>query len=194
MISIEIKKLELKNIWTISRNSSSYKENVFLKIEKDGIIGYGEAAPNVRYGENAQLTQKAIEDAAPLIIKHDFFKYTEIKKIIDELIVGQNCAKDAIDMAVKLVNELSYNKYVFTYDKSSDYNKYADLFDQHEIDDVIDDNEYDWVDGDNHYFHVFDGEIEIESKKTGDIISLNLHDMSELFLIIQEKLLQDSVT
>ena len=100
MFLTEIKKLELKNVWTISRNSSSYKENVFLKIKKDGITGYGEAAPNVRYGENVQLTQKAIEDAAPVIIKHDFFKYTEIKKIIDELIVGQNCAKAAIDMAV----------------------------------------------------------------------------------------------
>jgi L-alanine-DL-glutamate epimerase-like enolase superfamily enzyme len=100
LILTEIKKLKLKNIWTISRSSSHYKENVFLKIEKDGITACGEAAPNVRYGENAQLTQKVIEDTAPVVLKHDLFKYTEIKKIIDELIVGQNCAKAALDMAV----------------------------------------------------------------------------------------------
>ena len=100
LILTEIKKLKLKNVWTISRNSSHYKENVFLKIEKDGITGYGEAAPNVRYGENAQLTEKIIKDTAPVILKHDLFKYTEIKKIIDELIIGQNCAKAAVDMAV----------------------------------------------------------------------------------------------
>jgi L-alanine-DL-glutamate epimerase-like enolase superfamily enzyme len=80
LILTEIKKLDLKNVWTISRNTSSFKENVFLKIEKDGITAYGEAAPNVRYGENAQLTKKAIDETAPLILKHDLFKYTEIKK------------------------------------------------------------------------------------------------------------------
>ena len=100
MFLTEIKKLNLKNVWTISRNSSSFKENVFLKIEKDGITAYGEAAPNVRYGENAQLTKKAIDETAPLILKHDLFKYTEIKKIIDESVTGQNCARAALDMAV----------------------------------------------------------------------------------------------
>jgi L-alanine-DL-glutamate epimerase-like enolase superfamily enzyme len=100
LILTEIKKLELKNVWTLSRNSSYFKENVFLEIEKDGITGYGEAAPNVRYGETAQLTEKIIKEAAGVIVKQDLFKYRQIKKIIDELIVGQNCAKAAIDMAV----------------------------------------------------------------------------------------------
>ena len=100
MILTEIKKLNLKNVWTISRSSSGYKENVFLKIEKDGITAYGEAAPNVRYGENAHLTKKLIDETGPLILKQDLFKYTEIKKIIDDSITGQNCAKAALDMAV----------------------------------------------------------------------------------------------
>jgi len=100
LILTEIKKLKLKNVWTISRSSSDYKENVFLKIEKEGITAYGEAAPNVRYGENAQLTKKLIDKNAPLILEQDLFKYTEIKEIIDEAVTGQNCAKAALDMAV----------------------------------------------------------------------------------------------
>ena len=100
MILTKIRKLELHNVWTISRNSSYCKENVFVKIDKDGITGYGEAAPNVRYGENAELTEKMIRHASEAILRQDFLKYTQVKEILDELIVGQNCAKAALDIAV----------------------------------------------------------------------------------------------
>ena len=45
------KRLTLTHTWTISRNSSDFKDNVFVRIERDGVVGWGEAAPNVRYGE-----------------------------------------------------------------------------------------------------------------------------------------------
>ena len=34
-----------------------------MRLQKDGIVGYGEAAPNVRYGENAELTTKRINES-----------------------------------------------------------------------------------------------------------------------------------
>ena len=49
----------------------------------------------------------------------------------------------------------------------------------------------DWVDGDNHYFHISESEIEIESKSTGDVVSLSLKDMGELYLLIRERLLEN---
>ncbi len=61
MILTKIRKLKLRDIWTISRNSSDSKENVFVKIEMDGVTGYGEAAPNVRYGENAHLVTSTVD-------------------------------------------------------------------------------------------------------------------------------------
>ena len=60
MIEVKTKRLFLQDTWTISRNSSDYKDNVFVKIEKDGVAGYGEAAPNVRYGEDHQKTTDRI--------------------------------------------------------------------------------------------------------------------------------------
>jgi len=53
--SIELKRLDLKYTWAISRNSSDFKINAFINVT-DGInIGIGEAAPNVRYNETPDL-------------------------------------------------------------------------------------------------------------------------------------------
>lgn len=100
MIEIKIKKLQLRNTWTIARNSSDYKENVFVKIEKDGVTGIGEAAPNVRYGENTQLTIQKIQQAEKILKNSDWFHFNEIKKALDDEIKDQSCAKAAIDMAL----------------------------------------------------------------------------------------------
>lgn len=100
MLSTKIIKLELQNVWSISRNSSRVKENVFVKLEKDGITAYGEAAPNVRYGENAELTQQKIELAAAAISDLDLSDCANVKETIDPFITGQNCARAALDIAV----------------------------------------------------------------------------------------------
>ncbi|MBN2103896.1 dipeptide epimerase [bacterium] len=100
LISTKIRKLELNDRWTISRNSSDFKENVFVKLEKDGVTGYGEAAPNIRYGENAELTEKMIHQCSESLLHLDLFNYTQVKDILDESIVAQNCAKAAVDMAL----------------------------------------------------------------------------------------------
>jgi L-alanine-DL-glutamate epimerase-like enolase superfamily enzyme len=100
LISTKIRKLELHNTWTISRNSSSFKENVFVKLEKDGITGYGEAAPNVRYGETPEMTETMILLASESLMQQDLFARTRVTEILDELIISQNCAKAALDIAV----------------------------------------------------------------------------------------------
>lgn len=99
-IDIKIKKLHLKNTWTISRNSSDCKENVFIKIEKNGIAGFGEAAPNIRYGENAQLTVEKIRQAERILDSLDWFHFDDMKNALDDEIKDQSCAMAAIDMAI----------------------------------------------------------------------------------------------
>jgi len=100
MIEVKTKRLELTHTWTISRNSSDFKQNVFVKLEKDGIIGYGEAAPNVRYGENAELTTKRINEASGVFKPGDLFHYIDIKNKLDKTILDQSCAKAALDIAL----------------------------------------------------------------------------------------------
>jgi L-alanine-DL-glutamate epimerase-like enolase superfamily enzyme len=100
LILTKIRKLQLQNIWTISRNSSRFKENVFVQIEKEGITGFGEAAPNIRYGENAQKAEKTIVRISEALLKQDFHQYSQVKHFLDAFPDIPNCAKAALDMAL----------------------------------------------------------------------------------------------
>ena len=100
MLEVKTRRLFLKDTWTISRNSSDFKDNVFVKIEKDGVTGYGEAGPNVRYGENAQLTTDRIEQLRPILEKSNLWHFVDLKTAIFEGITDQNCARCALDIAI----------------------------------------------------------------------------------------------
>ncbi|WP_035567093.1 enolase C-terminal domain-like protein [Hymenobacter sp. IS2118] len=49
--------LHLNYVWKISRNASTTKTNLLLRVSGQGQAGTGEAAPNVRYGESPELLQ-----------------------------------------------------------------------------------------------------------------------------------------
>jgi len=57
--------LHLKEAFTISRGTKEIVQNVFVKISADGIAGYGEAAPNRRYREDAEEVINFVERLAP---------------------------------------------------------------------------------------------------------------------------------
>lgn len=99
-ISYELKRLELKHTWTIARGSSDFKENIIVLVEKDGIVGYGEAAPNVRYDETPESTVAVIEKAIPLFEKADPWEFVDLGFAIRELAPGQTAAKAALDTAL----------------------------------------------------------------------------------------------
>jgi L-alanine-DL-glutamate epimerase-like enolase superfamily enzyme len=100
MIEVKTRRLFLKDTWTIARNSSNYKDNVFVKIEKDGVVGYGEAAPNVRYGEDHKKTMDRIKGVKNLFKKHDLWHYVDLIEDIFSAIKDQNCARCALDIAL----------------------------------------------------------------------------------------------
>ncbi|MBC7389561.1 MAG: dipeptide epimerase [Opitutaceae bacterium] len=73
--SIELKRLELKYTWAISRNASDFKINAFIKVT-DGInTGIGEAAPNVRYNETPDLLALRFSELT-------FLEFKELKEFI----------------------------------------------------------------------------------------------------------------
>ena len=100
MIEVKTKRLFLENTWTISRNSSDYKDNVFVSIKKDGVTGYGEAAPNTRYGEDHEKTTSRINGIKDVFEKTDLWHFVDLKEEIFSGITDQNCARCALDMAI----------------------------------------------------------------------------------------------
>ena len=94
------KKLTLKHAWTIARNTSTYKEYAFVRLEKDGIYGLGEAAHNSRYGETLESTIATIEKARPILEKFNPWHFVDLGYEIQNVTEGQTAAKAALDMAV----------------------------------------------------------------------------------------------
>jgi len=99
-LSYEVKQLNLRHTWTIARNSSNFKQNVFVKLEKDGIVGIGEAAPNVRYDETPESTIEVIKKAIPLFVNADPFEFVQLGYDIQNLCEGQTAGKCALDIAL----------------------------------------------------------------------------------------------
>ena len=59
--------LHPKTVFRISRAERAETRNVFVRIWDDGITGYGEAAPNAFYRENADDVRARLLQAAPWI-------------------------------------------------------------------------------------------------------------------------------
>lgn len=99
-IDYEIKRLDLKYRWTISRASINFKNSVFVQIEREGISGYGEASPNSRYEESAESTVALIEKAIPLFEHRDLRNYYDLGREIQALDPAQTAGKAALDIAL----------------------------------------------------------------------------------------------
>jgi hypothetical protein len=67
--------LDLKVVWKLSRNQTTFKENYIVHLEnKDGTF-LSEIAPNIRYGETPEKISQQFEQ---------WLKNTDIEKIKNE--------------------------------------------------------------------------------------------------------------
>ncbi len=98
-VSTRIYELHLRQAWTLSRGTWTIRRNVLVRLEKDGIVGYGEAAPIPRYQESAESNQEFIRQALPVLEK-DLWAFQDRWEEIERLAPGQNAAKAALDMAI----------------------------------------------------------------------------------------------
>jgi L-Ala-D/L-Glu epimerase / N-acetyl-D-glutamate racemase len=99
-MEVTTKRLKLQHTWTIARCSDDFKDNVFVRIERDGLVGQGEAAPNVRYGESAEKTRGVLEQVQGLFETGDWLAYVEMRRQWERFTAGQTCAGAALDMAL----------------------------------------------------------------------------------------------
>ncbi|MDD8020847.1 MAG: dipeptide epimerase [Acidobacteriota bacterium] len=98
-ITTRIYDLKLRQAWTLSRGTWATRQNVLVRLERDGLAGYGEAAPIPRYEESVESNQAFIDQASHLLEK-DWWEFQDLWQEIDRLSPGQNAAKAALDMAI----------------------------------------------------------------------------------------------
>ena len=91
--------LELKHPFTLANSSRTTTPVMMVEVEKDGIIGYGEASMPPYLGESHAT-------AADFLAKIDLAKFPdpfmleENLKVIDALAAGNHAAKAAVDIAL----------------------------------------------------------------------------------------------
>jgi len=98
-VSTKIYELHLRQAWTLSRGTWTTRRNVLVRLEKDGIVGFGEAAPIPRYQESAESNQEFIKKALPILEK-DLWAFQDRWRELEQLDSGQNAAKAALDLAI----------------------------------------------------------------------------------------------
>jgi L-alanine-DL-glutamate epimerase-like enolase superfamily enzyme len=90
--------LRLEEPFTISRATDEEVEEIFVELELDGILGYGEASPQEVYGESVESAGTFL-DGAEELLGDDPFALEEIERRLAER-PGEMAAKAAIDSAL----------------------------------------------------------------------------------------------
>ncbi len=81
-------------------SSSEYRDNVHVRYTRDGVTGLGEAAPIVRYGEDAASAQRTIASLRSILEPADPWQFAKLMQRVSQQVTGQYAAKAAIDIAL----------------------------------------------------------------------------------------------
>ena len=100
-LTTEIKRLNLRHTWTTTMSSSAYRDTVHTHYTKDGITGFGEGAPIIRYKEYPEQAKAAIDAIADQITSGDPWHFDKfLAEIHQKLGEHQQAAMAAVDIAL----------------------------------------------------------------------------------------------
>jgi L-Ala-D/L-Glu epimerase len=91
--------LKLTHTFRISRGARDVVPVMILSLEHEGIIGYGEASPSTRYGENVETLHQFFSNIN-LTKFGSPFQIDDILKAVDAVAPGNTSAKCAVDLAL----------------------------------------------------------------------------------------------
>ncbi|RPI19903.1 MAG: dipeptide epimerase [Acidobacteriales bacterium] len=100
VVSPDVVRLRLRHTWTTVMSSSEYRDNVHVRYTRDGVTGLGEAAPIVRYGEDAASAQRTIASLRSILEPADPWQFVKLMQRVSQQVTGQYAAKAAIDIAL----------------------------------------------------------------------------------------------
>lgn len=98
-LSFETYSLQLKHVFTLAGSSRSTTPVILVKIEYQGITGYGEASMPPYLGESHESATKFLS-ALNLQQFNDPFRLDEILEYVDNIVPGNAAAKASVDIAL----------------------------------------------------------------------------------------------
>ena len=96
----EIYRVKLKHTWTTTMSSSEFRDVLMTRYTRDGVTGYGEGAPIVRYKEDAKGAQAALESIRPFIESADPWTFDKFMREVFAKVQGEHAGKSALDIAL----------------------------------------------------------------------------------------------
>ena len=102
-VTTRLRALHPRNVFRISRAARRETTNVFLRIERDGIAGHGEASANAYYGEDAADVAARLEALGGLLDGRAVDSSADIAAIWEEawpLLAPSRAAQCALDVAL----------------------------------------------------------------------------------------------
>ncbi len=115
-----IRSLHPKSVWRISRGVKTRLDNVYLALEQDGVIGYGEASPNAYFGEHASDIYDRLLSLTDYFGRERLLCQGDIMRIWLEAwehLVPSRAAQCAVDLALwdlwAKLNNISVNRAVW---------------------------------------------------------------------------------
>ncbi len=101
VVQVDLKRLNLQHTWTTTMSSSTYRETVNVTYARDGLTGYGEGAPIIRYKEFPAEARQAIEaNLAHIAAGNPAFFDSFLADTRKQLGDHQRAAMAAVDIAV----------------------------------------------------------------------------------------------
>ena len=99
-LETDIVRLRLKHTWTTVMSSSDYRDNLHLRYTRDGVTGFGEGAPIVRYKEDAASARRVVESLRGFLGPADPWLFSKLMAEVSRRVEGEYAAKSAIDIAL----------------------------------------------------------------------------------------------
>lgn len=92
-------KLPLREPFTISRGTRTFQHSIYVCLEHDGAIGFGEVCENEFYGQSFDSISNSLEKASPAIDRYISEPPEEVWSTVASLVDGDMFALSALDIA-----------------------------------------------------------------------------------------------
>src|SRR5215217_7890908 len=93
--------LELKHAFGIATSTRTTTPAMLVEVERDGVVGYGEAAMPPYLGESQETASKYFGKAVTFLgATADPFQLEEVLSGLDAIVPGNTAAKAALDIAL----------------------------------------------------------------------------------------------
>jgi L-alanine-DL-glutamate epimerase-like enolase superfamily enzyme len=99
-LETKIVRLNLLHAWTTTMSSSQFRDTLHVAYARDGITGRGEGAPIVRYHEDAQSAQKAVESVRGFLLAANPMQFGKVMAEVFRRVPGEWAGKAAVDIAL----------------------------------------------------------------------------------------------